>query len=298
MIRGVAVLALCVALAACSSPSSGDQPADGELSPQFLDMLAPVSGDSGARADESARLLLARAEAAAATDCMADAGFEQYAELPVLNAQKISRVHPEFVSPAKLEDRGLVVILSDPALDDVPVQAQQALDACLGATSGAANSVSRATDRFTVYRDGAESPLAAWPETLRAEVTKIAESDDAASEGYRECFRQLGVPADVARNPTDAIRSLVMEMNEQIADVPDSQVDSWRRGDGVVDGDGGAVARAAAGCLRQFEAVLTPRLQALRDDVVEEHREELQTGQRLFEEAIGSQEFDPSSYDF
>lgn len=293
--RGAVIVAFCATVTACGSLPSGDDPEGRELSPQFLDMLAPVDGDSGARARESAALLLAGAEADAVADCMADNGFAEYAELPVLNAQDRNAVHPEFVSPTKLETRGLVSI-GDPDLEDVPAAAQSALSTCLGETG--ARSVSELTDRFIVFRDGAENPFSAWPKTVRAEVTRIAESDDPSTAAYRECFRELGVPADVADSPTDAVGWLISEMNDRTNDFPSELIEAWKRGEGILDADGGAVARQTAACFREFEALLTPRLTELRDATLDENRERLTEGQALFYKAIGSDAFDPEGYDF
>ncbi|TFV65116.1 UNVERIFIED_ORG: hypothetical protein E4P37_11380 [Bacillus sp. AZ43] len=258
-------------------------------------MLAPTDGDAGARANESARLLLAQAEADAVADCMRDAGVADYAQLPVLNASNLIRGHAEFVSPAKLENRGIVV-MSDPALETVPVEAQAALGTCLG--EDGARSVSAATDRFVVFRDSTENPFAAWPTTVRTEVQRIAESGDPGTDGYRECFRQLGVPADVSRNATDAGSWLISEMNDRTDDFSPARVEDWEQGRGVLDADGGALAREAAQCFRSFQELLTPRLRELRDDVLEDSREAVMEGQALFYDAIGDQSFDPDDYDF
>lgn len=299
MIRHAAIVALCAAVAACGSSATerrAPQDASGQGGPsvQFLDLIAPVDGDAGARAGESAGLLLARTEEEAATTCMEQAGFGGNVDLPVLRAQDVNALQPEMVSPAKLEARGLVAVVGTARA--APPAAQTALDTCLGASGG--HTVSPATDRFLIFRNGTENPFASWSDTYRTEVARLAASDAADTHDYRECFQQLGVPAETARNPSDTLSWLIGEMNNQTSDFSDARVAAWESRDGVLDADSGALAKGAAACFREVEPLLTPTLAKRRQEVVDGHRDQLVAGERLFRAAIGSQPFDPDTYSF
>lgn len=266
----------------------------GEVSGAFLDLLAPVAGDSGARADELARILLAEAQAESAADCMVTEGYAAYRDFPLLNAQDFVRAQSYFTAPAEIKARGLVTV-GDPALELVPLEARQASSRCLATDS---NATAQAVDQFIVFRDGTENPFGDWHETVVAETQRIAASEESASEPYRACFQDVGVPADIARNPMQSIAWLIRQMNERTTEISLDAVEAWKRGERVLDVDAGATANATAHCLELFEPLLTPRLLPLRDDIFVSNRGAVLHGNALFEQAIGALAFDPASYTF
>jgi hypothetical protein len=50
-------------------------------SADFLDVLAPVTGDGAARASERSDMALARSATDAMSGCMAESGFDEYGDL-------------------------------------------------------------------------------------------------------------------------------------------------------------------------------------------------------------------------
>jgi hypothetical protein len=264
------------------------------LSPEFLDLLAPTTGDQAARSKESAQILLAEVTAEAISDCMADAGFAEFATLPVLLARDRNTPHSEFVSPTKLERHGLVSV-ADPALEGVPEQAQIEMHDCIG-EGGTAPTVADRVNQFVVFRDSTANPFSNWPGLVRAQAAEIALADTTEFNDYRECFRRLGVPADVASNPTDALNWLIGEMNQRLTVLAPEAVQRWRDGAGVLDADEGLLAREASACFRTFESHLTPRLEEMRRSIVDTQREQLLLGQQQFYDAIGAVDYSPDDH--
>jgi hypothetical protein len=289
------VVVACAILGAsigCEAPGRAGESAEHRvLSDTFLQLLAPTDGDTAARVRGRAEILLAEATSVGIRACMADAGFATFADLPVLQARERNATHSEFASPTKLESRGIVSV-ADPEFDRVPAEAIHAVGRCTGETTARRSAVP-AVDRFLSFRDSRENPFHRWNLVVREEMTNIAASNDASVAQYRECFRQLGMPADVAQSPPSALDWLIVKANEAAPAITPHKVRAWLAGKGIIDGDGGRLARRAATCFRAFEEHLTPRLEARRHAVVERERDRLLDGQERFFEAIGSRSFEP-----
>ena len=295
-VAGIAVAASAGGVAAAVLVDQSDRAvaSTSDVSADFLDLLAPIEADAGARADEQSRLLLAATQADSATDCMNSAAYSSYADLPVRRVRDFVRVPSEFTSGDELLVRGLVTV-GDPALDAVPIAASQELDRCLATDT---NDAAKAVNRFIVFRDGEANPFGGWHDVVRDEIERLAANDAAEVEPYRQCFRDLGVPTESARSPVTAMAWLVGAMNRQGFSTSAPAIEAWQRGEQVLDSDAGAQARAAALCLDEFAPLLTDRLHDRREDVVRENRALLLDGQTLFNRAIGERRFDPASYDF
>jgi hypothetical protein len=269
----------------------GNAPASTTISPAFLDILAPVSGDGEARATERSNLALTRAASGAKAECMIRAGFPEYKDIGLMETADFWSGHSFFLAPTKLEHRGFVAV-ADARLETIPTEARVAWGECSGEVEGI-KAAAAEVDAFIVYRDGYANPIPNWQQGVVAvEMERIARSVDAKYDGYRECFRQLGFSAEVARDPTQAAQEALRVQNQAIdGRAIDPVVEQrWREGQGVLDADGGALARGFAACWRVFEAHLTPVLERRRDDLIEGKREALLKGQALLFKAIGGED--------
>lgn len=270
-----------------SDPSLAPQP---EIEPAFLDLLAPLDGDAQVRAREGAELMMAQRLTDAVRPCMQDAGYGEYARLHIDGARDFWKVHSELASPTKLATNGLVGV-ADPELEDVPAPVREALDTCTA--EGEAAQVAAAVDRFKVFRDSEQNPFIDWFETVRAEAADIAASEEGATTDYRQCFTELGVPADEAPDATAAVGWLIGDMVNRTTDFSPARIEAWQDGTGVLDADGGETARASAECVRQFQVLLTPRLEPARARTEADARESILEGQKLLHEALDTDRFDP-----
>lgn len=284
------VLSIVTSIGAVSCGGKDGSSSTKAIVPSFLDVLAPTSGDDAARGREQSQLALARAAADSVAECMADAGFGQYKSIGMLEAADQLSNNSYFTSPTKLERRGFVSV-ADRRLDKIPAEAKTAWMAC----SGEDDDVKPAAENvwaFIVFRDSDANPFANWHQgVVGVKMKAIAESDDAKYDDYRECFRQLGVTADDARNPADAIQFGLDAQNKAGLGrtITEDMEARWRDGKGVLDPDGGASAKSFARCWRQFEAHLSPMLESERDEMIDEHREAIVEGQELLYEAIGGE---------
>ena len=274
-------------VAPSSDPSLAPQQ---EIEPAFLDLLAPLDGDAQVRAREGADLMMAQRLTDAVAPCMQAAGYGQYAQLHVEGARDFWVAHSELASPNKLATYGLVSV-ADPELEDVPDLVREALDTCTA--EGEAAQVAAAIDRFKVFRDSGQNPFSNWFETVRAETAAIAASEEAATTRYRECFTELGVPEDEARDATQAVNWLIGDMNNRTTDISLARIDAWQDGTSVLDADSGETARATAECVRKFQVLLTPRLEPTRAQTADSERATILEGQQLLYEALGTNRFDP-----